>query len=89
MWQRSCQALSAMVTNAATVQRDLPKVLSRLRAVAPALEASCISPGRYPESEGRATVMLGRERSERNVEIWDAAYEDAFARCHGDVPAIS
>ena len=63
-WQRSCDAFEAIVSKAARVSSRLPAVVAGLRAVAPALETSCVAPSRAKDvSLQRAAAQLGEARS--------------------------
>jgi len=60
-FQRSCQASEKIVERAAYIQARLPDVIAQLRAAAPQLESTCVSPPRdlTVESPGVWSTNVG------------------------------
>jgi len=84
--QRSCPALRNVVTNAATVQAQLPAVMSGLYAAEPHLQGACVGGMRFLDSTtewgGTATRILGSAKSKENADKWQAFSERMVAQCH-------
>jgi|EP00966_Prymnesium_polylepis_P129053 hypothetical protein len=70
-FQRSCPAITAIVSNLQKVQEGLPSVVSALRAHAIHLSSACVAPERsdYAQNPG-AEAVLGKAKVEHNVQIW-------------------